>query len=437
MKNLTLLMILSWLPASIMFAQPANQLLTVDQCVEMALKQSPDLVRAQSNLTIAGAGLQTSVSGILPHVSASSSYGQSGPATSYSTDPLGVPVITEGGKDESYRTSLSASQSVINLSQWADILGSYKSRQAAKSGYQQSVASLVYNVKSAYYNLVKLQKAMEVAEASVKQSEEQSKQAKLMHQLGSKSQADMLKIQVRLMQSKIDLLNAQSAQLSGQQTLANILGLAGEVRVGSEVAFPDTNQQAYIIEFLDDKTIESNPGYLSAQKNYQAKKSSAWSAYLSKLPYLSFSYNYGYSDSMQFTNSDSWNAHDSWSASLALNWNIFDGTASMARIRQARAQARSAEADMISARQSVYSELKQAKLGMKIAKEAVSLVGDLLQQAREDYRLTNEKYKLGSASVLDLLTSQLTYNQAQQQATNALCEYYLADARTAKALGKW
>ncbi|MDQ7798765.1 MAG: TolC family protein [Candidatus Edwardsbacteria bacterium] len=433
MKNLFLVLMLSWVSASMISAQPADQLLTVEQCVEMALKQSPDMVRAQSSLTIAGAGLQTSVSGILPHINASSSYGQSGPATTYDAFYNAV----EGGKNESYRTSLSASQSVVNLSQWADILGSYRSRQAAKSGYQQAMASLVYNVKAAYYNLVKLQKAMEVAEASVKQSEEQSKQAKLMYQLGSISQADMLKIQVRLMQSKIDLLNAQSAQLTGRQTIANILGLAGEVRVGSEVAFPDTTQQAYTIESLDDKTIESNPGYLSAQKNHQAKKSSAWAAYLSKLPSLSFSYSYGYSDSMQFTNSDSWNAHDYWNASLALSWNIFDGTASMARIRQARAQARAAEADMISARQSVYSELKQAQIGLKTAKEAVALVGDLLQQASEDYRLTNEKYKLGSASVLDLLTSQLTYNQAQQQATNALCEYYLAEARTAKALGRW
>lgn len=430
----TLLMLLSLIMlAAVSFGQQTEQLLTVEQCVEMALKQSPDMVKAKSSLTIAGAGLQTSVSGVLPHISASSSYGQSGPATTYDAFYNAI----EGGKNESYRTSLSASQSVVNLSQWADIVGSIRSRQAAKSSYQQSVAALVYNVKSAYYTLVKLQKALEVAEASVKQSEEQSKQAKLMFQLGSISQADMLKIQVRLMQSKVDLLTAQSALLSGRQTLANILGLSGEARVSSELAFPDTTKQAFVIETMDDKAVESNPAYLSARRNYQAKRSDAWSAYLSKLPYLSFSYTYGYSDSMQFTNNDSWNAHDYWSATLALNWNIFDGTASMARIRQARAQARSAEADMISARQAVYSDLKQAQLGMQTARETVSLVGDLLQQAGEDYRLTNEKYKLGSASVLDLLTSQLTYNQAQQQATNALCEYYLAEARIAKAIGKW
>jgi len=415
------------------YAQPSEKILTVDQCVEMALKQSPDMVKAKSGMTVAGAGFQTSVSGILPHISASSSYGQNGPATTYDAFYNAI----EGGKNESYRTSLSASQSVVNLSQWADIFGAYRSRQAAKSNYQQSVATLVYNVKVAYYNLVKLQKAQEVAEASVKQSEEQSKQAKLMYQLGSISQADMLKIQVRLMQSKVDLLNSQSAQLSGRQTLANILGLTGEVKVGSDLAFPDTTKQAFVIGSLDDKTVESNPGYLSAKRDHQSKRSGAWAAYLSKLPYLSFSYTYGYSDSMQFTNNDSWNAHDYWSATLALNWNIFDGLASLAKIRQARAQARMAEADMISARQSVYSDLKQAQLGMQTAKETVSLVSDLLQQAGEDYRLTSEKYKLGSASVLDLLTSQLTFNQAQQQATNSLCEYYLAEARIAKALGKW
>jgi outer membrane protein len=433
MKRTLLMPLLLTIMASLSYGQQTERLLTVDQCVEMALKQSPDMVKAKSTLTIAGTGLQSSVSGILPHVSAASSYGQSGPATTYDAYYNAV----EGGTNESFRTSFSATQSVVNLSQWADIMGSFQSRRAAKSSYQQSVSSLVYNVKAAYYNLVKLQKALEVSEASVKQSEEQSKQAKLMYQLGSISQADMLKIQVRLMQSKVDLLTAQSSLLSGRQTLANILGLSGEVRVSSELAFPDTTKQPFVIEAMDDKAVEGNPAYLSARRNYQAKKSGAWSAYLSKLPYLSFSYTYGYSDSMQFANNDSWNAHDYWSATLALNWNIFDGTASMAKIRQARALTRSAEADMISAKQAVYADLKQAQLGMQTAKETVSLVGDLLQQAGEDYRLTNEKYRLGSASVLDLLTSQLTYNQAQQQATNALCEYYLAEARIAKALGKW
>ena len=81
--------------------------------------------------------------------------------------------------------------------------------------------------------------------------------------------------------------------------------------------------------------------------------------------------------------------------------------------------------------------MKLAKLSLAMSREAIGLVTDLLQQASEDYKLTTEKYRLGSASVLDLLSSQLTYNQAQQQAASTVCDYYLSQARLDKALGKW
>ncbi len=426
----TLGLLLSAMP-TILRAQ--EQVLDVSQCVNMALKQSPQAVSARTSLTVAGAGLQSSVSGILPRLGASSSYEQSGPTATY--DSFLNPV--EGGKRENYRTSFNLNQSLVNLSQWAEIYGSYRSRQAAQSSYQQATALLVYSVKEAYYSLVKLQKAVEVAEASVKQSEEQLKQARLMHQLGSLSQSDLLKIQVRLIQSRVDLLTAQRNKMAGQQYLANILGLSGEVRVEAELSFPDTLRQLAVLDSLAEETAEGKPSYLAAQRERSAQQASLWSARLAKLPYLSFSYSYGYSDSLQFAGNDSWNAHDYWSASLSLNWNIMDGGASWARVRQARALARQAEAKMHSARQEAYSEIKQAKLGMKTALETMSLVGDLQQQASEDYRLTSEKYRLGSASVLDLLTSQLTFNQARQQATNALCDYYLAQARIDRALGRW
>jgi outer membrane protein TolC len=392
----------------------------------MALKQSPEIKKAQANLSLAGASLQSSVGAVLPHVTGTSSYGQSGPAT-----------INQNGSFDSYRTSLGVSQSLVDLSNWTEVVASGYARSAAGATYVSAVASLVYQVKQAFYNQIKLEKALEVAQASVKQSEEQAKRAEVMFQLGSMSRADMLKLQVRLIQSKVDLLSAQNGLLAGRQALASILGRTGEVTIRGDLSLPDTLKWEALSDTITEKELEQNPAYKAAKRNYQSKKAGAWSAWLSKLPYLSGSYSYGYSDSVQFKGSSGWNDHDYWSASIALNWNIFDGGLSLARIRQARAQARSAEADLFTARQSVHSELRQAKLSLRMASEAIGLVRDLQQQAEEDYRLTQEKYRLGSASVLDLLSSQLTYNQAQQQATNTLCDYYLAQARYQKALGAW
>ena len=400
--------------------------LTVEQCVTLALKQSPELKKAQASLSLAGASLQASVGAILPHLSGSSGYSQRGPAT-----------IDQNGHYDTYSTGLNVGLSLVNLSGWADITGTALARQSAGAAYQLAVASLAYRVKEAFYGLAKLEKAVEVARSSVKQSQEQAKRAEAMFQLGSLSRADMLKIQVRLTQNRVDLLAAESNLLTAKQSLAGLLGLSGEAAINPSMVFPDTSLMKSVSDSVTVSELEQNPDYRLANKNRKSKNAGLWSAWLDKLPYLSGSYNYGYSDSRQFKDNADWIEHDSWSASLSLNWNIFDGGISASRIRQAAAQLKIADADLFSARQSVYSELKLAKLSLAMSREAIGLVTDLQQQASEDYKLTTEKYRLGSASVLDLLSSQLTYNQAQQQAANILCDYYLSLARMDKALGKW
>ena len=178
-----------------------------------------------------------------------------------------------------------------------------------------------------------------------------------------------------------------------------------------------------------------NPGYQAARQRYQASRDLLWSAWFSKLPSLGASYSYGYSDSVQFRDSRSWNMRDSWSFTLSLSWNIFDGTATEAQIRKARAQANAAEADWVMAQRGLDSQVEQIHIEWQAAREELSLVADLLQQADEDYRLTTEKHRLGAASTLDLLASQVNYNRSQQEAVNAICGYHLTLAKVDQLLG--
>jgi len=416
--------------------QPAAKILTLDQCIERALEQSPDLTKAKATRTMGSASLQGAAAPLLPHLSASSSYGQSGPA-GMGYDASGRPVAGQNGHSDSYRSGINVSQSVVNLSSWAKLKGSINEYQASSASYNQSVASLVFQVKDAYYNLAKLTKALEVAKASVEQSQEQAKQARAMYQLGSMSRSDMLKIEVRLTQNKVALLAAQKGLIAGKQALRGLVSIGEEFGIESQLAFPDTTRPVMARDSLYTMAAKNNPGLRAAREQSQAAKDNYWAAWLAKLPSLNASYSYGYSDTMQFVDKRSWNSHDSWSASLSLSWNIFDGTASEAAVRQAYAQKRMAEADYALAQQGLASQVDQAYIEWQAGREELTLVGDLLQQADEDYRLTSEKHRLGAASALDLLTSQVTFNQAQQEVTNALCNYYLALAKVDQLLGRW
>jgi outer membrane protein TolC len=50
--------------------------------------------------------------------------------------------------------------------------------------------------------------------------------------------------------------------------------------------------------------------------------------------------------------------------------------------------------------------------------------------------LTNEKYQLGAATTLDLLTSQTTLTQARVQEASTLSDLKIAEAALAKAIGE-
>lgn len=411
------------------------RVLTLSQCLEMAFDNSPALVKARSSRTIGSAGLQSSAAALLPRLSASSSYTQSGPA-GYGVDASGQPVASQSGRSNSYRTSLNASQSLVNLSSWASFKGSMNDYQASNATYRQSLASLSYQVREAYYGLIKLRKGLEVSQASVEQSQEQVAKARVMYQLGSISRSDLLKFEISLAQNRVSLLEARKALAAGQQALRSLINLEGDFDVDDQLAMPDTAGAPMSRDSLLAEARKLNPGYRAARESYQAARDYLWSAWFSKLPSLGASYSYGYSDTVQFKDTKSWNDNDGWSLSLTLNWNIFDGTATEAQIRRAKAQANAAEADWMLAQRNLASDVDQVYIEWQAAREEISLVGDLKLQAEEDFRLTTEKHRLGAASTLDLLTSQVNYNQSQQEAVNAICGYYLAQAKVEQLLGR-
>jgi outer membrane protein TolC len=68
--------------------------------------------------------------------------------------------------------------------------------------------------------------------------------------------------------------------------------------------------------------------------------------------------------------------------------------------------------------------------------EKVKLAQETRGAAEESYRLTNEKYRLGAATTLELLASQATLTQARVQEGASLCDLKVAEAAMAKATGE-
>jgi outer membrane protein len=334
-----------------------------------------------------------------------------------------------------YSGSLSATQTLFDIGAFAQAYQSGKTLQGAKAGEAGARQLLAFNVKQAYYNVVKARKTVQADQAAVDQSTEQEKLTAEMKRVGSAALVDLLKFQVQLSQSKTDLLTAQNGEAVARASLCAAMGIDvnSPVQVIDSVSY---EAQAPNLQDLMAKARKQRPDIAQARATlavYGAASNASKGQYL---PRLSASLGYSYRDpnfpqSWQYVKD-----RYTWSTGISASWTIFDGLITQANIRTAGAQKASAEAALRAAEEAADVDVKQSYLNYTLQLDKVKLAEETLTEAEESYRLTNEKYRLGAASTLDLLTSQTTLTQARVQEASTLGDLKTAEAALSKALGE-
>ncbi|UCD16755.1 MAG: TolC family protein, partial [Candidatus Zixiibacteriota bacterium] len=75
-----------------------------------------------------------------------------------------------------------------------------------------------------------------------------------------------------------------------------------------------------------------------------------------------------------------------------------------------------------------YLEMTRTRQALDVAQETVAA-------AEEDFALIQEKYNLGAATILEILKSQESLVQAQNESVEAKFDYNLSVANLEKAMG--
>ena len=442
MRNILFLIFLTGTTQPVLLHAETNDVVvTLERCLEMSFQKSPDFTRAQGNREMATADLRATTAVLLPKVTVSTGYARSNNSalSNYASyGSLGAGGLTgfpSSAASNQYTTSLNVNQTLLDIGAWKDVSRSSYRNQAAGWTYQDAVSELSLRVKQAYFQVVRFQAALQAARASVLQSEQQDTVARGMAHVGALNRNELLKVEVRLNQARIQSLTAENNLLNSRQALGLLIGVPqlvyADTTLVEEAFSPLPAEDSLIAEAL-----EFNPACHSALLALDAAHDGTSAARFRNYPTVSGTYSYGYSDAKEVSGVTDWENHDYWSVGVNLNWPLFDGGRNHAASIQAKAQSRTAEADLFQARQSAINDLRQALGELRTAQEGLQLVDQLLPQAEEDYRLVRRKFELGSASALDLVTSQTSYDQAEEQRINVLCDYRIARAKIQRILGK-
>ena len=391
-KNIYITLFLSF---SVLFGQA----LSVDECVRIALENKAGVKRAEQDTKIAQLNRVSAIGMLLPTLRASNSFSE----TTYGNSGLST---------ERHGAGISLSQNLFNSGNNArNVKQSNNNYFIAKENERQSKSRIISNVYTYYYQFLKNKELFTIAEKNLELSSRQLELVERRYNLGSVSRTDYLKASVQYGTAKSTLLSRRLNRDNSEQTLKNGMGILEKNielkvrdKVNIELIVPNFNE-AYEIMIQNSPELKILDAQIAtAQLNLR----SAWG---SSFPSLNLSVGMNASSSEKIT-SEFFDDNYIKSANLTLSIPIFSGLKNRNSVEISKMRFGQSKMIYGSKRKDAKVSLSSLLNTLKNYEELIPIYEEVLVSAEEDLRLAQNKYELGSATILELLDAQLAVLQA-------------------------
>ena len=401
----------------------------LDEAIGLAQRNSPLAVQTRGAMRTSRASVRSSYFAFVPNVGLSMS----------STWRRGQFVNEEGdlfpfqGKAKSYSDGIGASVDLFDGGRRFFEIRSARARlDAAEARDVLQEYTVALDVKVQYFDVLAAREAEEAARAQLAEAEQQLRVSTVRLAAGAASRSDSLRSVVAVGNARLAILDAENGIQLANASLTRLVGADFAVTANPEVTPepPIEISQEQLLALADQ-----GPYVQQAEADHSAARAVARANRTSYLPNVSASFQrsgsgfdsgfglrdtYGYSNffrlSLSFPLLDQLQREES-----VVRANVDEDNAA-ANARDARLRARQEITQM-------YGLLRNA--GQRVAVQLVSVAA-----SEEDLRFQQQRYALGAASVLDVLTSQSALNQARNALITARFDQRVARARLEALIGR-
>ena len=414
-------------------------LVTMKECIEKGLKNDPSIVRSEANLTYAKNNIWGSYGSFLPSVSVSWGY-------NWNSRPSQVDIIEEQEGDSvvarpvysnsSYGSGLSISQNLFNgFSDYFTWRANKQSQKSSEMSLDAQVLTTVYNLKTSYFNVLKTMKLADVQKKALERSDEQLRITETRYELGSAALSDVLKAKVSNGEAKLNLISAENNFKVAMAQLNQLMGedITRQYRVDSTVSAKDVD---YTMQSSIDYAMEYNPELKSYEYAMNSSKNGVKSAWGGFLPSVDFSWRASWYQPKDFEFGGIFRDNRSHSYSISVGFNIFDRFATKRQISNAKASYNTDKFNYYNFINGLQLQVTESYLNYEKAMLSKDVSDDKLASAQEDYKLAQEKYSLGAATILDLLDAEVSLKTAENDVIESEYNLNLAIADLEQAMGK-
>ena len=445
MVNKVLTISMLFLFSGVLLAQQGSlqKQLSLQDCINIALHKNTNVVQAQYNAQSQNARVLSAYGQLLPQLSATGQF--SWQRSQISTGVLVGGVLfpfNQTTQSRRWQANVGADYTLFNgFANYAGIDQANSASEAAGFSLDRTKQTAAYQTTVDYLGVFNARDQLKISEDNLKRDQQQLETIKKENSVGSASIADVYTQQATVSADESALIQAKNAYDQASAALKYYLGIPvtdsvefADPTIVTQIdttQFPVLNERYRQIADLLGTALKSRPDYNAAVQNVSASKSQLSVAEAQYSPTIGAFAQYGISG----PGVPQINQNKNLYAGLSLSLPIFNGFQTQTNIQVADVAVKSAKETLDATKRQVQLDIFQGLLNLYASEKQYEAGINQVASAKINLETEQEKYSIGSATLLDVLTANALYTSALSSRVMAAYSFIQAKQQIEYAIG--
>ncbi|MFC7356683.1 TolC family protein [Jejudonia soesokkakensis] len=419
---------------STLWSQDAN-FLSKEEAIKETLENNFGIKIAKNSVLVSDNNQNILNSGYLPSLTgnAGANYNIENQEVTFND---GTSRSIDGAETTRYNASINLNYTLF------DGLGRFYDFKRLKEEYnltelqaRETIETTLLQLFSVYYEVARLTENEVVLQQTFQNTKQRLTRAEYSFDYGQVNKLEVLNAEVDIVTDSINLLNTRQELANAKRDLNVITnkGLERIFTVDTTVAFTNELRIEQFIREADTtnvRLLQAERNIVIGDYNYKASKSIF-------LPTIGLTGSYGWNEgNFPSTSFASSNTSTGFAAGLSLTWSFFDGGSGITTIKNAKINYANQELFKSQIANEVERDIANAKGNYLNRLNVYRLQEQNVITATNNYERSNERYKLGQITSVELRQAQLNLLNAKTNKNLAKYEAKLAELELLQLTGQ-
>lgn len=426
MKKILLLCSVFMLFPIILFGQ--SQSFSLEEAIQIALENNYQLKQADNNLDLADTRIWSARADFLPSLSANFNGNRES----------GVQFIQEDatfGDRISYRLSGGVSANIdvfTGFQNIANLRQTEFNRDVEELEFDRLRETIIFNTASRYLQVVLNKELMRIAESSLEASQSQLNQVEAQVEVGSRPTVDLYNQEATVANDELVVIQSENAL---EVSIASLIRIMQDPSITElEVSMPDTDEMALVpvelnLNEMIDAALESRSDFLAQQKLIESNEQGTRIATSGFYPTISMNagisssyFRDNFSPTVPF-NDQFFDQRISRGVGFSVQIPIFNRWNTQTSLESAQVQLKNSELELENVRFQISEEVRQAYNDYLAISKELESTNKALIAAERAYETEQQRYEIGSTTLIELNLANSNFVQAQSDRVQAVYNF--------------